>query len=209
MRDPQTAAWRFRKRQMRARPRADCCLDPATSNVQVEVQRRARPRRVPSVLRPWVRSRASTTLREVRRYLDFIVARAAGELMTPAAWMRSFIRSHADYKHDSLVSPRIATDLMVACHKIGQGQLHVPELHGDLRIEPLTAKDALDARLLSELPVESVATQMGRAVERYAARGELLAKKRKLQADVQAQRRALEASEASLSKVDSELARYL
>jgi hypothetical protein len=54
------------------------------------------------------------SLSTVTGYLDFIVARASGELMTPAAWMRKFIRSHPDYKHDSVISPRIAADLMVS-----------------------------------------------------------------------------------------------
>ena len=63
----------------------------------------------------------SVTLRTVSTYLDFIVARAAGELMTPAAWMREYIRSHPDYKFDSVVSARIAADLMAKCHRIGQG----------------------------------------------------------------------------------------
>jgi hypothetical protein len=44
----------------------------------------------------------SVTLSTVSTYLDFIVARAAGELMTPAAWMREYIRKHPDYKYDAL-----------------------------------------------------------------------------------------------------------
>merc|ERR1712185_321252 len=76
----------------------------------------------------------SMTLRTVSTYLDFIVARAAGELLTPAAWMRKYIRSHPDYKFDSVVSSRIAADLVAKCHRIGQGIEKVPELHGHFHI---------------------------------------------------------------------------
>ncbi len=34
--------------------------------------------------------------------------------MTPATWIRDFIRSHPDYKHDSVVSQRINYDLLKA-----------------------------------------------------------------------------------------------
>ena len=63
----------------------------------------------------------SVTLQTVSGYLDFIVARAAGELLTPATWMREYIRSHPDYKFDSVLSSRIAADLMAKCHRMGQG----------------------------------------------------------------------------------------
>lgn len=37
-----------------------------------------------------------------------------GSLQTPATWIRNFVRSHPDYKHDSVVSQEINYDLMVA-----------------------------------------------------------------------------------------------
>ena len=41
-----------------------------------------------------------------RRYL--------GSLITPATWIRNFVRSHPAYKHDSVVSQEINYDLFVA-----------------------------------------------------------------------------------------------
>jgi glutamate--cysteine ligase catalytic subunit len=49
-----------------------------------------------------------TTLARVTEYLDFIQKRATGELITPATWMRNFVRTHPAYKQDSVVSDEIA-----------------------------------------------------------------------------------------------------
>ena len=147
----------------------------------------------------------SITMRTVSTYLDFIVARAAGELLTPAAWMRQYIRSHPDYKFDSVVSSRIAADLMAKCHRIGQGLERVPELHGSFHIEPVVAKDAYSAMLLSNLPLNKSASYMGKAVERYAQRSELMAKKRQLQGDLEKQRQKVQATETELSAIEAEL----
>ena len=38
------------------------------------------------------------TLQRIDTYMDFICARASGELLTPAQWMRRFVRKHPDYK---------------------------------------------------------------------------------------------------------------
>ena len=42
------------------------------------------------------------------QYLDFIEKRATGQLMTPAKWIRNFVRNHEDYKFDSVVTDSIA-----------------------------------------------------------------------------------------------------
>ena len=123
----------------------------------------------------------SVTLRTVSTYLDFIVARAAGELLTPAAWMRQYIRSHPDYKFDSVVSSRIAADLMAKCHRIGQGLEKEPALHGNFHIEPVQAKDGYGAVLSADMPLATSTSSMGLVVEKYAQRSELMAKKRQLQ----------------------------
>ena len=39
---------------------------------------------------------------------------------------------------------------MVACEEIGEGIRHVPELLGDLKIEPLTTASAYDKKLESK-----------------------------------------------------------
>jgi glutamate--cysteine ligase catalytic subunit len=41
-------------------------------------------------------------------YLDFIEKRATGQLLTPATWVRNFIRTHEEYKFDSIVTDSIA-----------------------------------------------------------------------------------------------------
>ena len=125
--------------------------------------------------------------------------------MTPAAWMRQYIRSHPDYKFDSVVSSRVAADLMAKCHRIGQGLERVPELHGGFHIEPVVAKDAYSAMLLSNLPLNKSASYMGKAVERYAQRSELMAKKRQLQGELEKQRQKVQATESELNAIGAEL----
>eukprot|EP00927_Polykrikos_kofoidii_P083150 TRINITY_DN8448_c1_g2_i1.p1 TRINITY_DN8448_c1_g2~~TRINITY_DN8448_c1_g2_i1.p1 ORF type:complete len:731 (+),score=125.48 TRINITY_DN8448_c1_g2_i1:40-2232(+) len=70
----------------------------------------------------------------LRRYMDFVLKRARGELMTPATWMRKFITSHPDYQKDSRIPSTAAYDLMVACKDIGEGRRDCPELLGDIKI---------------------------------------------------------------------------
>lgn len=48
------------------------------------------------------------TMERMTKYLDFIEKRATGKLLTPASWIRNFIRSHEDYKFDSVVTDSIA-----------------------------------------------------------------------------------------------------
>jgi len=89
----------------------------------------------------------SITMKRLSSYLDFIEKRATGELVTPATWIRNFIRNHEDYKGDSVISDSIAYDLLIACRDIGEGRLHVPELLGDITIEPITTEGAYDTKL--------------------------------------------------------------
>jgi len=39
---------------------------------------------------------------------------------------------------------------MVACKEIGEGKRHVPELLGELKIDPITTDDAYDKKLESK-----------------------------------------------------------
>ena len=55
-----------------------------------------------------------------------------GELMTTASWIRKFVHSHPDYKHDSVVSDKVTYDLMRHMHDISQGTVPCPELIGKL-----------------------------------------------------------------------------
>jgi glutamate--cysteine ligase catalytic subunit len=86
----------------------------------------------------------------IHQYLTFIEKRAAGELMTPATWMRNFVRKHPEYKHDSVVTPCIAHDLVKACNDIGLGRLPCPALLGQIVIEPVV-KEMAYARLLDSI----------------------------------------------------------
>ena len=89
----------------------------------------------------------SLTRQRLTTYLEFIEKRASGELVTPATWMRNFVRNHPAYKGDSVVSDEIAYDLMLTCRDIGEGKLHVPELLGDVKILPISPDGAYDTKL--------------------------------------------------------------
>ncbi|KAJ7680279.1 glutamate-cysteine ligase catalytic subunit [Mycena polygramma] len=60
-------------------------------------------------------------LTKIQNYLNLVRRRADGSLLTPAMWMRNFVRSHPAYKHDSVVSAEINYDLIVAVDEIERG----------------------------------------------------------------------------------------
>mmetsp|Transcript_48751 Transcript_48751/g.72410 ORF Transcript_48751/g.72410 Transcript_48751/m.72410 type:complete len:877 (+) Transcript_48751:64-2694(+) len=90
------------------------------------------------------------TMARVSQYLDLIKLRATGELITPASWMRKFVRNHESYKGDSVVSDEIAYDLMIACKEIGEGTRHEPDMLGDMKIREITKQGAYDVKLDSK-----------------------------------------------------------
>lgn len=49
---------------------------------------------------------------KIRVYLSFLLARAKGEVKTGARLIRDFVLNHPGYKHDSIVTPDIAYDLV-------------------------------------------------------------------------------------------------
>lgn len=55
---------------------------------------------------------------ELAQYLDLIKGRANGSLWTTASWIRHFVRGHEEYKMDSVVTDRIAYDLVKAAERI-------------------------------------------------------------------------------------------
>ena len=59
---------------------------------------------------------------ELARYLDLIRKRASGQLWTGAKWIRHFVRSHPDYKKDSVVSESINYDLIKAVENITKNE---------------------------------------------------------------------------------------
>lgn len=72
----------------------------------------------------------SVTRTKLDTYLDFLADRASGKIKTGAAWIRDFILTHPDYKHDSRVPQSAAYDLLVKCKDIGQGNVHEQTLTG-------------------------------------------------------------------------------
>ncbi|KAL7539988.1 hypothetical protein ACHAXR_010656, partial [Thalassiosira sp. AJA248-18] len=109
----------------------------------------------------------SVAMERMTKYFDFIEKRATGQLVTPATWIRNFVRSHEDYKFDSVVSDSIAYDLMVACKDIGEGKRSEPELLGGIEIKPISASDAyvkkLDSKRVNNGQIISL-------LEKYSAR---------------------------------------
>jgi len=123
--------------------------------------------------------------------------------VTAATWMRKYIREHPDYKFDSVVSSRIATDLMAKCHRIGQGLEKVPEMYGDFPIMPLTAKDGLSAKL--DYPFQRSVSHVSSAMDKYSEREVLMAKKRALQTELDEQRKRVATTESSLQEIEAQL----
>ena len=100
-------------------------------------------------------------------YLELIRARAAGELQTPAQWMRNLIAEHPEYKHDSIIPQAVAADLVRACVDVAEGRRHEPGLLGGHRIAELRTDDAWYVPLRRELPD---ARKRVALLERYASR---------------------------------------
>lgn len=66
----------------------------------------------------------------IERYLAFVAARASGEILTTATWLREQITSHPEYQHDSVVSEGIAFDLLKTVQQISRGDLWPVDLLG-------------------------------------------------------------------------------
>ncbi|EKM54562.1 uncharacterized protein PHACADRAFT_258498 [Phanerochaete carnosa HHB-10118-sp] len=64
----------------------------------------------------------------IHEYLDLVKRRSNGSLVTPATWIRNFVRSHPAYKFDSVVSQDINYDLLVAFDEIERGVRQAPDL---------------------------------------------------------------------------------
>jgi glutamate--cysteine ligase catalytic subunit len=61
-----------------------------------------------------IRRRANGTVQFSLVALSYVLLSWSGSLQTPATWIRNFVRSHPDYKYDSVVSQEINYDLLVA-----------------------------------------------------------------------------------------------
>ncbi|KIK67150.1 hypothetical protein GYMLUDRAFT_69344 [Collybiopsis luxurians FD-317 M1] len=67
-------------------------------------------------------------LSKIRSYLDLIRQRANGSLLTPATWIRNFVRTHPAYARDSVVTQEMNYDLIVAIDEIERGVRSAPDL---------------------------------------------------------------------------------
>ena len=103
--------------------------------------------------------------------------------------MRAFVRKHPDYQQDSVVPPR-AADLLKAAHRIGLGLERCPEMHGDFPMPPIATTDAYAVPLRRDPSRKLGGGDLDALVDSYAQRTELLARRRKLQAEVARARRA-------------------
>lgn len=51
-------------------------------------------------------------LEVIKGYLALISGRATGHITTEATFVRKFVMNHPDYKHDSIISDKICSDLI-------------------------------------------------------------------------------------------------
>lgn len=110
----------------------------------------------------------ATSFARINQYLSLISQRASGKLMTPAAWMREFVQKHPEYKKDSIVTPGVAADLMIACDEIGRGLRPCKELHGDVVIDPII-KEGLYLTPLSSEPSAAARCSLLRKLTKRAS----------------------------------------
>ncbi|KAF5270470.1 hypothetical protein FQA39_LY08348 [Lamprigera yunnana] len=66
----------------------------------------------------------------IQQYLKFIQQRASGAILTTASWIRAYVTTHPDYKHDSKVSELINYDLLNTINQVQMGEIPCPELLG-------------------------------------------------------------------------------
>ena len=68
--------------------------------------------------------------------------------------MRTFVTTHPSYQHDSVITPEIAHDLLIACDEIGKGVRACPELLGSVTIDRVRGEDAYGQVLAGRLNPE-------------------------------------------------------
>jgi len=61
-------------------------------------------------------------------YLKLLQLRADGKLLTPATWIRKFVRNHEQYKFDSKITEEINYDLIWSIYCIANGQTKCNDL---------------------------------------------------------------------------------
>mmetsp|Transcript_5994 Transcript_5994/g.25078 ORF Transcript_5994/g.25078 Transcript_5994/m.25078 type:complete len:890 (+) Transcript_5994:157-2826(+) len=145
------------------------------------------------------------TERIVRSYLDLIVKRASGELITAAKWMRGFVEEHVDYEGDAVVAPSVAYDLLQACHDVGVGRLYVPDLLGVEPIAPVVKENAYNVQLKHVRLGDDKDQTIQAILERYTARARLLERKAQLTKELAAKKDEVKDLENELQHIFLEL----
>jgi len=69
-----------------------------------------------------------STRKTVDGYLNFIQARARGELMTAATFLRKYALMHPDYKKDSKLTQKMVYDIVETVDQIAKGKINAPQL---------------------------------------------------------------------------------
>jgi len=75
---------------------------------------------------------------ELARYLGLIRQRSSGKLWTAAKWIREFVKSHEDYKQDSVVGEQINHDLVgavIALDGGGKTSGNIEKFLGDFLVD--------------------------------------------------------------------------
>lgn len=106
------------------------------------------------------------TFSKIDCYLQFISKRARGETITAATYFRNFVQAHPGYRHDSVISPEIAHDLLVRCSDIGNGHIQCPEILGDVLIERVVPEGAYGQRLAGRLTPAERSSLLGSLMRR-------------------------------------------
>jgi len=144
------------------------------------------------------------TERIVRSYLDLIVKRASGELVTASKWMRNFVADHPEYRRDSVVPDSVAHDLLRACHDIGVGKVYVPELLGVEPIAPVVKENAYNVQL-ARVHLESKSDTLAAILERYAERARLVQRRTEVITLLSLRSAELKDLQAELAAINAEL----
>lgn len=72
---------------------------------------------------------------KIEAYLALVSSRARGSTLTSARWQRDFVRSHPQYREDSLVGKAIAYDLLRAQMEISRANSKVAAVGKDMFVE--------------------------------------------------------------------------
>jgi len=85
------------------------------------------------------RKYGQVAIERTRVYLNFLLARARGQVKTGARVIRDFVMSHPAYKHDSIIPNEIAYDLVKSIFTYTDQQASESHQNGDVEKSGLGA----------------------------------------------------------------------